>query len=128
MSTPRTASAVAHGEAHHPAGTHYTLRGYLTGFVLSVVLTAVPFALVMGSPIESKTATALIIMAFAVAQIFVHMVFFLHMDAKSESGWSLMALIFTLILVAIGLTGSLWVMYHLNANMMPSLHDMREMP
>ena len=47
---------------------------------------------------------------------------------KSESGWSLMALIFTLILVAIGLTGSLWVMYHLNANMMPSLHDMREMP
>jgi cytochrome o ubiquinol oxidase operon protein cyoD len=56
------------------------------------------------------------------------MIFFLHMDAKSEGGWSLMALLFTLILVVIALTGSLWVMYHLNANMMPAMHDTSQMP
>ncbi len=54
------------------------------------------------------------------------MIFFLHMTPQSEDGWSLMALIFTLIMVAIALIGSLWVMYHLNTNMMP--HDMSQMP
>jgi cytochrome o ubiquinol oxidase operon protein cyoD len=39
----------------------------------------------------------------------------------------MMALIFTIIIVVIALSGSLWVMYHLNVNMMP-VHDMRNMP
>ncbi|HEY9223149.1 MAG TPA: cytochrome o ubiquinol oxidase subunit IV, partial [Variovorax sp.] len=43
-------------------------------------------------------------------------------------GWSMLALVFTLVLVVITLAGSLWVMYHLNHNMMPSLHDMKNMP
>jgi cytochrome o ubiquinol oxidase operon protein cyoD len=66
-------------------------------------------------------------MAFAVVQIVVHMVFFLHMNGRSEGGWTMLALIFTIILVVIALTGSLWVMYHLNTNMMPG-HDMSQMP
>jgi cytochrome o ubiquinol oxidase operon protein cyoD len=57
------------------------------------------------------------------------MVYFLHMDAKSEGGWNMLALIFTLVLVVITLAGSLWVMYHMNTNMMPaSMHDMKNMP
>lgn len=116
------------GHGHDTAPGHATLRGYLTGFVLSVVLTAIPFWLVMSGVLDSKQATALAIMAFAMVQIVVHMIFFLHMDARSEGGWSLMALIFTLILVVIALTGSLWVMYHLNVNMMPGMHDMNRMP
>ncbi|MBZ9709193.1 cytochrome o ubiquinol oxidase subunit IV [Mesorhizobium sp. ESP7-2] len=119
--------AEGHGHAHDGAA-HGSLRGYLTGFVLSVILTAIPFWLVMTGIIDDKQATAIVIMAFAVVQIVVHMVFFLHMNTASEGGWSMLALIFTLILVGIVLTGSLWVMYHLNANMMPGLHDMREMP
>jgi len=82
----------------------------------------------MSGAIDSRQATAAIIVAFAVVQIVVHMVYFLHMDARSEGGWSMMALVFTLILVVIALTGSLWVMYHLNANMMPAAHDMQQMP
>ncbi|UCI19130.1 cytochrome o ubiquinol oxidase subunit IV [Mesorhizobium sp. B2-1-8] len=119
--------AEGHGHAHGGAA-HGSFRGYLTGFVLSVILTAIPFWLVMTGAIDDKQATAIVIMAFAVVQIVVHMVFFLHMNTASEGGWSMLALIFTLILVGIVLTGSLWVMYHLNANMMPGLHDMREMP
>ena len=116
-----------HGDAHGGAA-HGSFRGYLIGFVLSVILTAIPFWLVMSGAIDNKQATAIVIMAFAVVQIVVHMVFFLHMNTTSEGGWSMLALIFTLILVVIVLTGSLWVMYHLNANMMPGLHDMRQMP
>ena len=119
--------AEGHGDAHGGAA-HGSFRGYLIGFVLSVILTAIPFWLVMSGAIDNKQATAIVIMAFAVVQIVVHMVFFLHMNTASEGGWSMLALIFTLILVVIVLTGSLWVMYHLNANMMPGLHDMREMP
>jgi cytochrome o ubiquinol oxidase operon protein cyoD len=43
------------------------------------------------------------------------------MNSRSEGGWTMMALIFTTILVAIGLIGSLWVMYHMNVNMMPGM-------
>ncbi len=107
---------------------HATLRGYLTGFALSVILTAIPFWLVMSGTISIKQGTAAIILGFAVVQMIVHMIYFLHMDAKSEGGWSMMALIFSLILVVIVLTGSLWVMYHLDTNMMPSMHDMSQMP
>lgn len=116
-----------HGHAHGGAA-HGSLKGYLIGFVLSVILTAIPFWLVMSGVIDNKQVTGIVIMVFAAVQIVVHMVFFLHMNTTSEGGWSMLALIFTLILVVIVLTGSLWVMYHLNTNMMPGLHDMRQMP
>jgi cytochrome o ubiquinol oxidase operon protein cyoD len=112
----------------HAAGHgHGSLRSYLIGFGLSVILTAIPFWLVMSGVLDSKQATALTIMVFAAAQIVVHMIFFLHMSAKSENGWTMMALIFTLVIVGITLSGSLWVMYHLNVNMMPG-HAMSQMP
>ena len=113
----------AHGDDHAP---HGSLRGYVTGFLLSVVLTAIPFWLVMAGALPSKQITALVIMAFAVVQIVVHMIYFLHMNTKSENGWSMMALIFTIVMVVIALSGSLWVMYHLNSNMMP-MHQMSGM-
>jgi cytochrome o ubiquinol oxidase operon protein cyoD len=59
------------------------------------------------------------------------MIYFLHMNSKSEGGWNMMALILTVILLFIVLTGSLWVMYHMNANMMPTMdagQAMHEMP
>ena len=119
----------SHGDDHHDEGVpHSTLKGYTIGFVLSVILTVIPFWLVMGKVFESSSTTALVILGFAAVQIVVHMIYFLHMNTKVEGGWSMLALIFTLVLVVITLAGSLWVMYHLNHNMMPSLHDMKKMP
>ncbi|MBN8945432.1 MAG: cytochrome o ubiquinol oxidase subunit IV [Rhizobiales bacterium] len=115
-----------HGEAHEAGQGHGSLKGYLIGFGLSVVLTAIPFWLVMTGTLGNAQATALVITALAVVQIVVHMVFFLHMDTKAEGGWTMMALIFTLIVVGITLIGSLWVMFHLTTNMMPG-HDMGSM-
>ena len=110
--------------AQHPASSR---SDYLIGFGLSVVLTAIPFWLVMSGSLEDKTTTALAVMLFAAAQIIVHMVYFLHMNTRAEQGWTMMALIFTIIMVAIALTGSLWVMHHLDVNMMP-MQDMKQMP
>jgi cytochrome o ubiquinol oxidase subunit IV len=110
----------AHHDDHgHEGGFHASMRDYVIGFVLSVILTAIPFWLVMSGALHSASATGLVIMAFAAVQIVVHMVYFLHMSPKVEGGQNLLALIFTIILVGIVLSGSLWVMYHLNQNMMP---------
>lgn len=107
---------------------HVSAREYLNGFVLSVVLTAIPFALVMTKTISNSTLAAVVILLFAAVQIVVHMVYFLHMNTKSEGGWNLLALVFTAVLVIIVLSGSLWVMHHLNTNMMPGQHEMQDMP
>jgi cytochrome o ubiquinol oxidase operon protein cyoD len=107
-----------HHDEHDDIGYHATVKGYLTGFVLSVILTAIPFWLVMAKVLPAS-ATVPIILAFAGVQVLVHMVYFLHMNTKVEGGWSFLALLFTLIVVVIMLAGSVWVMYNMNTNMMP---------
>ena len=117
-------SPAEHGHAAphgHDAGSHGTFKDYVTGFVLSVILTAIPFWLVMADVLKSSLYTSIVVMAFAAVQIVVHMIYFLNMNTKSESGWTIMALSFTLTLVVITLAGSIWIMYHLDQNMMPMM-------
>ncbi len=129
---PHAHDALAHGDhghGDHGHGVeipHGSMRDYVIGFVLSVILTAIPFWLVMERPL-SNGATAAAILALAAVQIVVHMIYFLHLTPKAEGGWSVTALLFTIIVVVIMLSGSIWVMYHLNTNMMP-LHDTSQLP
>jgi cytochrome o ubiquinol oxidase operon protein cyoD len=113
-------AAAPHADHGH-AEPHGTFKGYVTGFILSVILTAVPFWLVMDHVFASPGWTVATILFLAAVQIFVHMVYFLHMNTRSEGGWSMLALIFTLVMVIIALAGSIWVMYHLRINMMPPM-------
>lgn len=106
---------------HEEEGPHSTFSGYMIGFMASVILTAIPFWLVMADVFTSRNATVIVILGFALVQILVHMVYFLHMNFHSEGGWNMLSLMFTLLLVFITLAGSLWVMYHMNVNMMPGM-------
>jgi len=121
MSPRGNQAELAHDDPHgdHDDGVHATLGGYAMGFVMSVILTALAFWFVMGKVIDSTAVTTVVILGLGVVQIFVHMIYFLHMDSKAEGGWSFMGLMFTLILVVITLSGSLWVMFHLNTHTMP---------
>ena len=114
-----------HGHGHdghyHDQHDHGSLKTYAIGFILSVILTAIPFWLVMNKTITNTGTMGLVLLAFAAVQVVVHMVYFLHMNAKSEGGWNMMAMIFTIMIVVIAMAGSLWVMYHMNTNMMPSM-------
>ncbi|SFR76003.1 cytochrome o ubiquinol oxidase subunit IV [Sphingomonas jatrophae] len=110
-----------HEAQHGDDAPHGSRRGYVIGFLLSAVLTAIPFALVMGGAFTDTRITAGLITVAAAIQIVVHMIYFLHMNTKSEAGWTVMALIFTAIIVVIVIAGSLWVMYNMNANMMPHM-------
>jgi cytochrome o ubiquinol oxidase operon protein cyoD len=129
--------AAQHNHGHHDddhfdgeQDFHVSYKGYATGFILSVILTAIPFWLVMGKVLPSPKVTAFVILGFAAVQMVVHMVYFLHMNAKVEGGWSMLALLFTGALIVIMMAGSVWVMYHMNTNMMPTPDPaaMRNMP
>lgn len=121
MSTHATHDAHGHDDHHddHDVGPHSSLKEYVIGFVLSVILTAIPFWLVMANVITDRTTAVLVLGGLAVVQIVVHMVFFLHMNGKVEGGWTLLSTIFTIVFVAIAIAGTLWVMFHMNTNMMP---------
>jgi cytochrome o ubiquinol oxidase operon protein cyoD len=122
MSQPSSSDNAMHDDAMHEDTMHEhqgSLRGYLTGFALAAILTVIPFWLVMGNVIANKQLLILVILALAIVQIFVHIVYFLHLDTRSEAGWNMMAFIFTAVLVIIVLGASIWVMYNENVNMMP---------
>ena len=112
-----------HHDDDHDVGPHSSLKEYVIGFVLSVILTAIPFWLVMNNVITDRTTAVLVLGGLAVVQILVHMVYFLHMNGKVEGGWTMLATLFTVVFVAIAIAGTLWVMFHMNTNMMPS-HEM----
>jgi len=105
------------GSASPVEQAHGTFGSYLKGFVLSLLLTIVPFAVVMTSAL-SVALTVALIAVFAIAQIAVHLVFFLHLNRSSGQQWNRLALVYTLVLLAILVGGSIWIMAHLDYNMM----------
>jgi cytochrome o ubiquinol oxidase operon protein cyoD len=93
-------------------------RRYLTGFVLAIVLTAVPFAVVAFS-LLSRSASVTVIVVAAVVQVVVHLRYFLHVDFKRTPLGNLLTLGFAAFLIFIMVGGSLWIMIDLHYRMMP---------
>jgi cytochrome o ubiquinol oxidase subunit IV len=94
-----------------------SLKSYLTSFVLSLILTAIPFALVMGGAVSASAALAGIFSA-GIVQILVHLHYFLHLDTSSAARWNVLAMIFTFLIMVLFVGGTLWIMYTLNYRMM----------
>ena len=97
---------------------HGSYRSYTIGFALALALSAVPFILVMTAALPAA-ALLVAIGVFAVAQIGVHLVFFLHLDRSSEQRWNIVVFAYTVVILAILVGASVWIMFHLNYNMMP---------
>ncbi len=112
-----------HSAHHHgPHAAHGpTQKQYVVGFALAIILTLIPFALVMS---HTVAATPVLIAGFALGQILVHVVYFLHVNTSEEQRWNLMALLYTAVMVFIVLGGSLWIMHHLYLNMVPGAMHM----
>ena len=125
MRTPRHSSPPAAAGRHPPASDplgqlpRVSGTGLNIGFLLAVVLTLIPFGLVMTNAFEDTASAALIIMGLGFVQIIVHMVYFLQMNRRAEASWALPALIVTVLLVAILLVGTLWGMPPLDGNVVP---------
>lgn len=93
-----------------------SFRSYAAGFALSIVLTAIPFALVMTGAL-SHGATVFCIFAAAVLQMFVQLHYFLHLDTSSARYWNVLALLFTIFIMVLFVGGSIWIMHSLHYRM-----------
>jgi cytochrome o ubiquinol oxidase operon protein cyoD len=93
-----------------------SLRSYLTGLGLALMLTGISFGLVM-SGILSTWATLLAIFMAAFVQTLVHLYYFLHVDASPEARWNIWALLYTVLIMILFVGGGLWIMYNLHWRM-----------
>jgi len=109
--------ANAHNSHGHDEANHGSVKSYAIGFILSVILTVIPFGLVM-YPTLPKDMTLLIIVAFAVIQIVVHLYYFLHLDTSKEARSSVTSFLFTAMVIALLVGLSLWIMISIHTSMM----------
>jgi cytochrome o ubiquinol oxidase subunit IV len=106
---------------HDTGESHGSYGSYLTGFILSVLLTAGAFGLVIAGHL-STTAAVASISVLALVQVLVHVYYFLHLNSSSKQRWNVTAFAFTVAVAAIIIGGTLWVMYNANQNMMPHMN------
>jgi cytochrome o ubiquinol oxidase subunit IV len=106
-----------HGHTAHSGDSHGSFGSYTAGFILSVLLTAAAFGVIMTGSLTGQSAV-LAIAGLAFVQIIVHLVFFLHMNTSSAQRWNVMAFGFTVLTAVILIVGSLWIMHNVSMNMM----------
>jgi cytochrome o ubiquinol oxidase operon protein cyoD len=92
---------------------------YTVGLFLAVLLTATSFW-VANTSLIWPPGVSLGLAVLAIAQMGVHLVFFLHITTGPDNTNNVLALAFGVLIVALVIAGSLWIMANLNANMMPS--------
>ena len=99
-------------------GESQGIVSYLAGFGLAVMLTIVSFVVARTTLVwQPSIPTALFVLA--IAQMGVHLVFFLHINTGPDGTNNIMALAFGVLIVLLLIGGSLWIMGHLNRNMLP---------
>ncbi|MGN7741534.1 cytochrome o ubiquinol oxidase subunit IV [Pseudomonas sp. 22526] len=116
-------------EAMEDSGISAGVRSYLIGLGISLLLTAASF-LIIHDTFLWKPGIPVALGVLAVAQMGIHLVFFLHLNTGPDNTNNILALAFGVLIVAIVIVGSLWIMSHLNHNMMPTervldLHQQR---
>ena len=98
---------------------------YVAGFALAVLLTAVSF-LVTRTTLVWQPSIPVALFVLAIAQMGVHLVFFLHINTGPDGANNILALAFGVLIVFLLIGGSLWIMSHLNQNM-PSMERVMQM-
>ena len=116
---PDNAEDAAPGEARPADSATNAKQVYLLGLLLAAGLTAASFW-VAGSGFVWGPGVPAALIALAVAQIGVHLVFFLHITSGPENANNSLALAFGVLIVVLVIAGSIWIMGHLNHNMMPT--------
>jgi cytochrome o ubiquinol oxidase operon protein cyoD len=109
---------VAPGDEHAEGGTGLRILGYLTGLGLALLLTVTSF-FVAGTDLVWEPSIPVALVVLAIAQMGVHLVFFLHITTGPDNTNNVLALAFGILIVILVMGGSLWIMANLNHNMMP---------
>jgi cytochrome o ubiquinol oxidase operon protein cyoD len=115
---------VAPGDLQGSPDVARAIGGYLLGFVLAAGLTLVSFYITR-STLVWHPSIPIALSVLAIAQMGVHLVFFLHLTSGPDNLNNILALAFGLLVVMLLVFGSLWIMTHMNHNMMPMEQMMR---
>jgi cytochrome o ubiquinol oxidase operon protein cyoD len=105
-------------EVEHPT-LRTELRGYLIGLGLAALLTAASFWAIDEHVIYGP-GIVMALIVFGLAQVGVHLVFFLHLTTSPDNTNNALALAFGVLIVSLIFFGSIWVMFHMNQNMIPA--------
>jgi cytochrome o ubiquinol oxidase subunit IV len=105
-----------HNSAKRHQPYHATATPYVIGFVLSLAFTLVPYYLVVKKSLSVNTLLATILV-FAVLQMLVQLLFFLHLGREKKPRFNLLFLMSTVSIILLVVVGSLWIMSHLRHNM-----------
>lgn len=111
-------------EQRPPSSLAAEVRGYLLGLALSIVLTAATFW-AAGTHLIYGPGIVMAVVVLAIAQMGIHLVFFLHLTTAPDNTNNVLALAFGILIAGLVVFGSLWVMAHLNHNMIPPQELMR---
>jgi cytochrome o ubiquinol oxidase operon protein cyoD len=101
-----------------PGDRPESLVGYVVGLALATLLTIVSF-FIAGTSLVWAPSIPIALFVLAIAQMGVHLVFFLHITTGEDNVNNILALAFGILIVVLLVVGSLWIMYHLDHNMMP---------
>jgi cytochrome o ubiquinol oxidase operon protein cyoD len=100
---------MAQQHSHDSHESHGSLKSYVIGFLMSLVLTAIPLIVVLNNLLEGKAATFLLL-GSAVLQFVVQLVYFMHLKEEGKPRFNLMVLILGLVVVLTIVAGSIWIM------------------
>lgn len=120
MSRDEDGTELAPGDTYVPDEVVGRAWSYLIGLVLSIILTVVSFAL-PGTGLVWGPGIVVALVVFAIAQMGVHLVFFLHITTAPDNTNNVLALAFGVLIVFLVIGGSLWIMANLDANMRPDV-------
>ena len=96
---------------------HGSAKQYVIGFIISIVLTVIPFFMVMNGGF-GKALTVSVLVITMIAQVWVQLVWFLHMKREDSQRWQVMSFWYTFLTIAILFIGSVWILYELHTLMM----------
>lgn len=99
-------------------GEHGTVRSYVIGFLLSLLFTFIPYFLVVNKVITGFTLLVAIL-GIAVIQMVIQIVFFLHFGRGPKPFYNEIFFVSTVGIIFVVVGGSMWIMHHLNYNMIP---------
>ena len=102
----------------HEEGGHGSWRIYVAGFVLAALQTALAFA-VASTSIMTHDSNIAAIACLAIGQVLVQLIFFIHLSTSPDSSVNIAAVLYVMLVIALLVLGSIWIMGHPNANMMP---------
>lgn len=96
---------------------HGSVNSYLKGLIFSIVLTVIPFFLVM-HPFFSKQTTLSIVLVSGIIQVIIHLIYFLHLDRSPGQRNNIVALAFSCVIILLLVGLSLWIMFNIHDIMM----------